>query len=64
MIEYEKTKIRLYEGYIRDIINSIVRRIDFDKLDSQNIAFLEKIKTRLGFDHKNGWKFLTKLIEL
>jgi hypothetical protein len=63
MIEYEKTKIRLYEGYIRDVVNGIVRRIDFDKLDSQNITFLEKIKTRLGFDHKNGWKFLTSCLD-
>jgi hypothetical protein len=63
MIKYEETKIRLYERYIRDVVNDIVRRIDFDKLESQNITFLDKAKTRFGFDNKNGWRFLTSCLD-
>jgi hypothetical protein len=63
MIIYEKTKVRLYEKFIRDVVNEIVGKIDFDKLENQNITFLEKIKTRLCFDNKNGWRFLTSCLD-
>jgi hypothetical protein len=63
MIEFEHTKIRYYENFIRDIVNSIVNRIDFEKLNNENKLFLTKIKERLCFDNDNGWKFLVSSLD-
>lgn len=63
MIEFENTKIRHYENFIRDIVNSIVARIDFDKLNNENKSFLTKIKERLCFDNDNGWRFLVSSLD-
>jgi len=63
MIEFEHTKIRNYENFIRDIVNSIVNRIDFEKLNNENKSFLTKIKERLCFENDNGWKFLVSSLD-
>lgn len=63
MIEFERTKIRQYENFIRCIINSIVRRIDFEKLSDENKSFRTKIKERLCFDNDNGWRFLMSALD-
>ncbi len=63
MIEFEHTKIRHYENFIREIVNSIVYRIDFDKLNKENKLFLTKIKERFCFDNDNGWKFLVSSLD-
>jgi hypothetical protein len=63
LIEFEHTKIRHYETFIRDIVNSIVQKIDFDKLTTENKSFLTKIKERLCFDNDNGWKFLVSSLD-
>ena len=63
MINFENTKIRLYENFIRNIANTIVQRIDFVKLDKEGKSFLTKIKERLRFDSDNGWKFLTSSLD-
>ncbi|MDV3662891.1 hypothetical protein CMU51_02325 [Elizabethkingia anophelis] len=63
MINFETTKIRLYENLIRDIINIIVNRIDFEKLENENKLFLTKIKERLCFDNDNAWKFLVSSLD-
>src|SRR5699024_9625263 len=60
---FEESKIRNYETFIRDIVNTIVRRIDFNKLDSENKSFLTKIKERLCFDNDNGWIFLISSLD-
>lgn len=63
MINFEETKVRRYENFIRDIVNTIVGRINFDKLDSEGKSFLSKIKERLCFDNDNGWKFLVSSLD-
>jgi len=63
MINFENTKTRLYENFIRDITNSIVQRIDFEKLDKEGKSFLAKAKERLCFDNDKGWKFLTSSLD-
>ncbi len=63
MIKFDDTKIRLYESFIRDSVNSIVQRIDFEKLDKEDKLFLTKIKERLCFDRDNGWRFLTSSLD-
>ncbi len=63
MIEFEHTKIRNYENFIRDIVNAIVNRIDFEKLNNENKTFLTKIKERFCFDNDNGWKFLVSSLD-
>lgn len=63
MIQFENTKTRLYEKFIRDIANSIVQRIDFEKLDNEGKSFLTKVKERLCFDNDKGWKFLTSSLD-
>lgn len=61
--DFEHTKIRHYENFIRNIINSIVNRIDFEKLNDENKLFLTKIKERLYFDNDNGWNFLVSSLD-
>lgn len=63
MINFEQTKIRQYENFIRDIVNTIVNRVDFDKLNIEGKSFLTKIKERLCFDNDNGWKFLVSSLD-
>ena len=63
MIEYEETKIRHYENFIRDIVNSVVLNIDFEKLENKKQTFLSKTKERFLFDNENGWKFLTSALD-
>jgi hypothetical protein len=63
MINFEETKIRHYENFIRDIVNTIINRIDLDKLNSEEKSFLTKIKERLCFDNDNGWKFLVSSLD-
>ncbi len=64
MTDFEHTKIRLYEKFIRDIVNVIVNRIDFEKLNNEDKSFLTKIKERLCFDNDNGWKFLVSSLDI
>jgi len=63
MINFENTKTRLYENFIRAIANSIVQKIDFEKLDKEGKSFLTKTKERLRFDNDKGWKFLTSSLD-
>ena len=63
MINFENTKTRLYENFIRDVANTIVQRIDFEKLDKEGKSFLTKAKERLCFDSDKGWKFLTSSLD-
>jgi len=63
MIDYENTKIRKYEVFIRDIANSIVQRIDNEKLSKEGKTFLTKVKERFRFDSDRGWKFLTSCLD-
>jgi hypothetical protein len=62
--DFENTKIRLYEKFIRDNVNSIVSQLDYAKLDKEKKSFLEKIKERLCFDNDNGWKFLVSSLDI
>lgn len=64
MIDFENTKIRQYENFIRNILNSIVNRIDLEQLDKENKLFLTKIKERLCIDNDNGWKFLVSSLDI
>ena len=59
---YEKTKIRLYEVFIRDLINSVVNKIKLEELKEEQ-TFLSEIKRKLHFDNINGWKFLTSALD-
>ncbi len=61
MTDFEHTKIRLYEKFIRDIVNVIVNRTDFEKL---NKDFATKMKERLRFDNDNGWKFFVSSLDI
>lgn len=63
MVQLDNTKTRLYENFIRDIVNSIVRKIDFEKLDSEGKLFVTKAKERFCFDNDNGWSFLTSSLD-
>lgn len=63
MISYEETKIRQYENFIRDILNSVVQKIDLEKLTLNNQTFLSKTKERFRFDNNNGWKFMTSSLD-
>ncbi len=63
MIDYENSKIRKYEVFIRDIANSIVQRIDNEKLSKEGKTFLTKVKERFRFDSDRGWKFLTSCLD-
>ena len=60
MRTYENVKIRKYENFIREILNSIVQRIDFDKI----ISFRSEIKTKLKLDNDSGWQFLTSSLDI
>jgi len=63
MIEYEKTLIRKYENFIREIIDSSVRGIDFDKLDESNKMFVDKIKELFLFENDKSWSFLISSLD-
>lgn len=63
MIQYHKTKIRQYEIFIRDIVSSVINKIDYDKLHSENKSFLNKTKERFCFDNNRGWKFLCACLD-
>lgn len=63
MINYEKTKIRQYEKFLRELINSVVQKIDFEKLNRNKISFLSKTKERFHFDDVRGWKFLMSCLD-
>lgn len=58
MIEYENTRIRKIEGFMRDTINHITFKIDFDKLEEQQMMFVDKVKNRFLFDNSNSWMSL------
>ena len=63
MIEYEKTPIRKYENFIREIINSSVRGIDFDKLNENNKMFVDKVKYLFKFENTKSWSFLISSLD-
>lgn len=63
MITYDQTKIRLYEIFIRDIVNSVVQKIEYEKLNKERKSFLDKTMERFRFDSKRGWKFLTTCLD-
>lgn len=63
VIEFEKTKIRSYENFIREIIDTSVRRLNWDKLDKENKMFTDKIKELFKFDSSECWSFLTSSLD-
>ncbi|WP_147677991.1 hypothetical protein [Algibacter pacificus] len=63
MIEYENTLIRKYENFIREIVNSSVNRIDWDKLESQQKMFVDKMKELFKFQDSYSWSFLTSSLD-
>ena len=63
MISYEETKIRKYENFIREILDSVVIKIDYEKLEEKRQTFLTKTKERFRFDNDNGWKFLVSSLD-
>ena len=63
MINFEDTKTRHYEIFIRNIANTIVQRIDYEKLDKEGKSFLTKTKERFRFDSDKGWKFLVSSLD-
>lgn len=63
MIEYENTLIRKYENFIRNIVNSSVLGIDFDKLDENNKMFVDKTKELLKFENNKSWSFLVSSLD-
>jgi hypothetical protein len=63
LIEFENTLVRKYESFIREIINSSVRRIHWDKLESQQKMFVDKIKELFKFQNSDSWSFLTSSLD-
>jgi hypothetical protein len=63
LIQFDSTKTRLYESFIRDVVNSIVQKIDFEKLNAEGKLFLTKVKERFCFDNDNSWKFLISSLD-
>jgi len=64
MLTYDNTRIRLYENFIREVVNGVVARIDRDKLSKENKIFLSKARERFCFDDDKGWKFLTSCLDV
>ena len=62
MTSYNDTKIRLHEVFIRDLINSVVDKINLDEL-KENQTFLSEITRKLHFDNIRGWKFLISSLD-
>ncbi|MDA3882189.1 MAG: hypothetical protein PF481_02790 [Bacteroidales bacterium] len=63
MSEINIAILKQYENFIRNNLNSIVQKINKEKLSINGVSFLTKIKERLGFDDENGWKFLTTSLD-
>ena len=63
MIEYENTLIRKYENFIREVVNSSVNGIDWDKLESQQKMFVDKMKELFKFQDSESWSFLTSSLD-
>jgi len=63
LINYETTLIRKYENFIREIINSSVRRIDWEKLESQQKMFVDKMKELFKLQNCHSWSFLTSSLD-
>ena len=57
MIKYEYTRIRKYESFIREILNSTVARIDWVKLEEKEQRFTNKIRELFRLDNDLGWSF-------
>jgi len=63
-MKYEETKIRLLESFIRNIINTVVQKIDSEKLENTGQSFLAKTKDRFRFDDNRGLKFLNSSLDV
>lgn len=63
MIQYENTLIRKYENFIREIVNSSVHRINWDKIESQQKLFVDKMKELFKFENSESWSFLTSSLD-
>lgn len=57
MIQYSKTPIRQYENFIRDILNSSVRRINWEKLEEKGDMFADKIQSLFKTENSMSWSF-------
>ncbi|PKB44467.1 hypothetical protein AX016_2686 [Cellulophaga sp. RHA19] len=64
MTNYETTKIRQYEKFIRNILTVITQKIDLEKLDNEKKSFLAKIKERLCLEKDDSWKFLKNSLDV
>jgi len=63
LIEYENTLIRKYENFIREVVNSSVDRIDWNKLESQQKMFVDKMKELFKFQNSESWSLLTSSLD-
>lgn len=64
MIVYENTLVRKYEEFLREIVNSSVNRIDWTKLESQEMMFVDKMKELFKLQNSESWGFLTSSLDV
>ncbi len=64
MILHEDTLIRKYDRFIREIVNTSVAKLDWDKLETRKMMFNEKIKELFKFDNSDSWSFLTASLDV
>lgn len=64
MVEFEKTKIRMLDKLLREICNSTVRKMDWDKIERNDISFRQKVREVFRFDSEDGWIFLISSLDV
>ena len=52
------------EELIREILNSIIGKIDFNKLEVENQLFRDKINNRIKTDNIENWAFITNALDI
>jgi len=55
--------MKKYESFIRDILNSTVARINWDKLEQKNQLFTEKIMELFKTENSLGWSFYCSCLD-
>jgi len=58
------TNIYELESLIRDILESIINKIDFQKLEATNKSFKNKMNDRLKYEKDDNWSLFTSSLDI
>ena len=64
MTSFDHTTLRKLERLLREILNSTINNINWEKLHERGITFRQKMQESFRFNSEREWKFLMSSLDV